>query len=181
MTETANGLATTGRPGQRTGPGPGRGGAPLALAAAAISVTAVFAGGGLLTQTVVVPSWRRLDPAAALAQFAKDGPMAGATLFPFEFASVVLVGVVLYAAVRRRSRAWPAWALSWACMVGTLVLLPAYFLAANDALVNGTLPLDQVSAALQSWYAWNWVRTGLAFVALFFGCVALGFRDRTGN
>ncbi len=58
-------------------------------------------------------------------------------------------------------------------MVGTIVLLPAYFAGANIALLDPDFPLEAVAAELTSWYRWNWVRTGLAVTATALSCVAL--------
>lgn len=52
----------------------------------AVAATSAFAGGALLTQTVIVPYWRAMDPVAFLSHFAISGPATGATVFPFEVA-----------------------------------------------------------------------------------------------
>lgn len=35
---------------------------------------------------------------------------------------------------------------------------------------------NDVAGELRSWYAWNWVRTGLAFVAVVLGSIGLGYQ-----
>lgn len=126
---------------------------------------------------MVVPFWRAAPPAAALDRFAEYGPPTGVSVFGFELLSVVLLSVLLYAAVRARSPARTCWAVAWAAMVGTLLLLPVYFVPTNLALLGRDLSLRQVPGELQAWYAWNWVRVGLAFVAVVFGCLALTVRE----
>ncbi len=181
MTETSNDTYPVSH--QRTGSGAAlvESAAMRIVTAAAISTTGVFAGGGLLTQTVIVPYWRDMDPAAFLTHFGKAGPVTGATLFPIELASTLLLGTVLYSAVKGRRRGRLAWGLAGSCMAGTVLLLPIYFLGANTAMLTQSIPLDQVGAELKSWYAWNWVRTGLAFLAVIFSCLGLGHRSRADS
>lgn len=135
------------------------------LPAAAVATTAAFAGGGLLTQTVLVPSWRAMDPAAFLPHFAKYGPATGATLFPLELTSTVLLGRVASLASKQRRPGRRAWVLATGCMVGTLALLPVYFAGTNRALLDPDFPVEDVPGELRTWYAWNWLRTGLALLA----------------
>lgn len=173
MTETAMII----RP--RTAAAPER--AHRATAAAALAFTGAFAGGGLLTQTVIVPHWRALDPAAFLSHFASYGPATGATLFPIEVASVVLLAAATYLS-RGRSGQTP-WALATAAMVGTLLLLPIYFVGANLALLEPGFPPAAVAGELAAWYGWNWVRTGLGMAATVLCTVALatGFGRPAGQ
>ena len=139
----------------------------------AVAATAAFAGCALLTQTVIVPTWRAMEPAAFLPYFAVYGPRTGATVFPFEVASVLLLGRTTYATITRHRPGWLAWALATAGMVGTVVLLPLYFVPANLALLNPAFPLQAVPAALAAWYRWNGVRTGLGLASAALACMAL--------
>ncbi|RZL83495.1 MAG: DUF1772 domain-containing protein [Rhodococcus sp. (in: high G+C Gram-positive bacteria)] len=139
----------------------------------AVATTSVFAGGALLTQTVIVPGWRAMDPTAFLARFPVAGPVTGATVFPFEVASVLLLGAATYSAVRNSRPGRFAWALATSAMVATLILVPLYFLDANLALLDPTFPPDAVPAALAAWYRWNWIRTGLGLTAAALACAAL--------
>lgn len=50
-------------------------------------------------------------------------------------------------------------------MVGTLLLLPIYFVGANLAMLTEGFPVQDVPGELSAWYAWNWARTGLALLA----------------
>lgn len=140
---------------------------------AAIAATAAFAGGGLLTQTVIVPHWRDMDPAAFLPHFAIYGPATGATLFPIEVAAVLLLGITTYSNARNRRPGRLTWALATAGMVATVVLLPVYFAGANLAMLDPAFPPQAVAAELTAWYRWNWVRTGLAVLATVLCCAAL--------
>ncbi|GCE43591.1 hypothetical protein Rhow_007821 [Rhodococcus wratislaviensis] len=51
---------------------------------------------------MIVPHWREMDPAEFLSEFTSSGPATGATVFPFEVASVVLLGMTTYSTVTRR-------------------------------------------------------------------------------
>jgi hypothetical protein len=133
----------------------------------AVAATAAFAGGALLSQTVVVPAWRAMAPAAFLRDFAVSGPVTGATVFPFEALSVVLLVAV---AVRGRR---PLWMLAALCMVGSVVLLPVYFVPANAAMLDPAFPVHAVRAELAGWYRWNWGRTGCGLAAAVLAVAAL--------
>jgi hypothetical protein len=150
-----------------------------ATATAAVAVTSAFAGGGLLAQTVIVPTWRAMEPTAFLSHFGVYGPVTGATVFPFEAASVVLLGITTYRAVRSHRRGRLAWTLATVAMVGTLLLLPIYFVPTNLALLDPAFPPSAVPAELAAWYRWDWVRAGLGLASAVLACVALtaGSRD----
>lgn len=139
------------------------------LATAAVAATAAFAGGGLLTQVVLVPLWR----ATGQQTIAATGPAVGSVLFPLEVASVVMLAAAAYRCRRVRGRSF--WFAALACMAGTFVLLPLYFAEANTALLEGALSAQGVAAELRSWNAWNWGRTGLALAAVVLGCAATAF------
>lgn len=140
--------------------------------AAAVAATSAFAGGALLTQTVIVPAWRAMDPAVFLADFAAHGPVIGGTVFPFEVASVGLLGVSAYTSMRDRRPGRLAWVLATAGMAGTFVLL-IYFVPANLAMLDPAFPHRAVAAELDAWNRWNWVRTGLGVASAALACVAL--------
>lgn len=137
--------------------------------AGAVAATAAFAGGGLLTQTVIVPLWRAMDPPTFQRSFKRAGPATGATLFPLEVTSVVL----LASAVRSAGGNWRWWAAACGFMVGTVALLPAYFAPANRALLNDDFPPEEVPDELATWNRWNWFRTGLSLLATALSGVAL--------
>jgi hypothetical protein len=101
----------------------------------AVAATSAFAGGALVSQTVIVPGWRAMDPVAFLRLLATYGPITGATVFPFELASVLLLAITTFAKVTSR---WPGrllWALAMSGMVGTLVLL-IYFVPTNLGMLD---------------------------------------------
>jgi hypothetical protein len=114
-----------------------------------------------------------MDPVAFLSQFATYGPATGATVFPFEAASVVLLGITTYSAVKGHRPGRLAWALAVSCMVGTLLLVPIYFLDANLEMLDPAFPPRAVPAELTAWYRWNWLRTGLGLVSAALACIAL--------
>jgi Domain of unknown function (DUF1772) len=146
---------------------------------AAIASAAAFAGGGLLTQTVIVPSWRAMEPAAFLTTFATYGPAMGATLFPIELLAVILLALVVYSTMRIGGPGRLVWGGALLCMIATILLVPLYFAGANNGFLSRTIAENAVAHELRSWYAWNWVRTGLAFLAVVLGSV--GFMYRSNN
>jgi hypothetical protein len=146
-------------------------GVPLTLAAGLAS-TAAFAVGCVLTQAVTVPSWRRMEPEMFLEEFATAGPATGAVLFPVEVAAVGLLGAATVAAVRHRQPGRLMLAAATAAIVGTVLLLPAFFAGANAAFLRPDFPVDAVPAALADWNRWNWIRTGLGVAATVLGAAS---------
>ncbi len=137
----------------------------------AVAATSAFAGGAVVSQTVIVPAWRAMDPAAFLRVFATSGPVTGATVFPFELASVLLA-ITTYAAGIHRRPGRLLWALAVLGMVGTLVLL-VYFVPTNLGLLDPAFPPQAVAAELTTWYRWNGARTGLGVASAVVACIAL--------
>jgi len=123
----------------------------------ATATTAAFAGAALLSQTVIVPSWRAAPPEVFLARFATEGPVTGLTVFPFELASLIFLGIT----TARHHRPVRLWAAATLCLAGTFALL-LYFVPTNSALLDPAFPPGEVASALTTWNAVNWVRTGLA-------------------
>lgn len=154
---------TTG-PRQGSGPRSGALGADT-VAAGSVVATAAFAGGALLTQTVLVPMWRSMDPSAFLSQFRTSSPATGATLFPIELASVGLLAATSYQSREHHQPGRVGWSAATGCMIGTVLLLPIHFIQGNKSLLDPDFPVGEVPAELCAWNAWNWVRTGLAVLA----------------
>lgn len=46
--------------------------------------------------------------------------------------------------------------------MATLALLPVYFGRANERMVTKAIEASEVSAELESWSRWQWLRTALA-------------------
>lgn len=138
----------------------------------AVAATSAFAGGALLSQTVIVPGWRAMDPAAFLRHFAVYAPLTGGTVFPFEVASLLLLGITTYSTVKRRRPGRLAWVLATCGMAGTFVLL-VYFVPTNLAMLDPVFPPQAVPAELTDWYRWNWVRAGLGLASAALACRAL--------
>lgn len=143
-------------------------GIPAAQTVAAASACA-FAGGALLSQTVIVPIWRAMPPATFLQHFPRYGPTTGLTVFPFEVAAMLTLGAATWRAWRRRSPRRAYWAAASACMAGTFVLL-VYFVPHNLALLDPAFPVGSVPGALADWNRWNWARAGLGIAS---ACLAV--------
>lgn len=142
----------------------------------AVAAASAFAGAALLSQTVVVPSWRATPPAEFLRHFPRYGPATGLTVFPFEVAAMLSLGVATWRAWRQRRPGKSAWAAATAGMAGTFVLL-VYFVPANLALLGATYHPGSVPGALATWNRWNWLRTGLGLASACVAAAAL----RTGR
>jgi len=148
---------------------------------AGVACTAAFAAGCTLTQAVIVPTWRRMQPEVFLEEIATAGPATGAVLFPVEVAAVGLLGIATVAAVRRRRPGGLVLAAATVAMVGTVLLLPAFFAGANAAFLRPDFPADAVPAALADWNRWNWIRTGLGVAATVLGVASAVLLARRGG
>jgi uncharacterized membrane protein len=139
---------------------------------AAVASSAAFAGGALLSQTVVVPSWQAVPPAVFLRHFSTWGPATGATVFPFEIAATGLLILSTRTALATRQRSRWLWGMALLAMLGTLVLLPVYFVGADLAMLPSTFPAARVRPELVTWSRWNELRTALALTAAVLAAVA---------
>ncbi|EID77386.1 hypothetical protein W59_24240 [Rhodococcus opacus RKJ300 = JCM 13270] len=81
-----------------------------------------------------------MEPADFLHHFAVYGPVTGAAVFPFDLASTVMVAITTYSAVESHRPGRRAWTLATVGMVGTLLVLPIYFVDANLAIVRPCFP-----------------------------------------
>jgi hypothetical protein len=142
------------------------------LAVLAVASGAAFAAGCLVTQLVIVPGWRAMGPAESLAAFRAQGPVLGATIFPFELAATVVQSASAIRAFRAGAPGRLLWAGAASAVAATVVLLPVYFIGANVALLDPTFPVPAVPAALADWNSWNWRRTGLGVLAAVLACGA---------
>lgn len=145
---------------------------------AAVAATSAFAGGALLTQTVIVPGWQAMNPAGALHTFAIQGPITGATVFPFEVVSILVLAITTSSSLRGRRRGRLAWVLATVAMVATFLLLPIYFVPTNLALLDPAFPPQAVHAELAAWYRWDWARAGFGVAAAVLAGIALIRDDR---
>ena len=143
------------------------------IAAAGVVTSAAFAAGCVVTQAVTVPTWRALEPAEFLRQFATSGPATGAVLLPVELAAAALSAATTYTFVKQRRPGRLVWGLATGAMVATILLLPAHFAGANAAFLDPAFPLPDVAGELSTWNTWNWLRTGLAVLGTATGSAAL--------
>ncbi|UOT01480.1 hypothetical protein MPY17_21020 [Rhodococcus opacus] len=114
-----------------------------------------------------------MEPAEFLHHFAVYGPVTGAAVFPFDLASTVVVAITTYSAVESHRPGRRAWTLATVGMVGTLLVLPIYFVDANLAMLDPAIPPEAVHTTLTAWYRWNWVRAGLGPASAASACIAL--------
>lgn len=144
-----------------------------------VACMSAFAGGCLVVSTVLVPSWRAMDSDRFLEWFGEHGPTLGRTLFPLDIAGTVFtVHAFLGARKGPAKRRW-LWGLASLCSGATVGLLPLYFAGANTRLLNKTIAGSDVTTELAAWSRWQWLRTGLAGLAVV--CGGWGIRQTEGN
>jgi len=120
-----------------------------------------------------------MDPDKFLDWFGAHGPTLGRTLFPLDvagtlFAVRAFVGAPQSPAPRRR-----LWGLASLCSGAAVLLLPVYFARANMRMLRKTITGSEVTTELAAWARWQWLRTGLALLAVV--CGGWGLRHAETN
>lgn len=120
-----------------------------------------------MISVVLVDSWRHMEPAALVDWFSIYAPMMGAVQAPTEVLAVALTLAVTIAALKGDGERTQTslWFFALVLLVGTLILLPVYFVEANTNLIEKTIDLSQVPDEVERWWFWNWIRTGLTLCA----------------
>lgn len=134
------------------------------------------AGASLAQAALLVPFWKSLSPEAFFQWYGANSARLVAFYSPLQIWSTVLalVAFVVLAIARHPSR-W----IMLAATVFALAVLGTFFLYFKDAVVafrSGPIPADQISATLQTWGNWQWVRVALQVCA--FCCCALALAVR---
>lgn len=127
-------------------------------------VLGLFAGSLLTEAMILVPYWRRMDPAEFFSLHSSLGPKLFRYFAPLTTAAVALSVITAIVVGREKS----AWIISATLCVITLVIFFAYFRAANNRFANHDLETADLPAELQKWSNWHWLRTAIAVIALAF-------------
>ncbi len=141
--------------------------------ALALTFSSAYTSGLLLTSVVLVGSWRQMEPPAVVDWFSNYAAMLGGVQAPIEVLAIVFIGVAAFERRDVRTESTLLF-LAGALLVGTLLLLPVYFVGANTALIEKTIPLSEVAAEIDRWRAWNWFRTTLSLGATILILIAMG-------
>ena len=135
------------------------------LAAAALGL---LAGAMLLIAVALVPFWADLEPTGFARWFREHSPLLARIMLPLG-ASATVLAVLAASLARPLSSPHARWLVVAAVLAAAVAAVyPLYFTSANAALAGGALGASEITAELQRWRIWHWVRTAagvLAFLA----------------
>jgi hypothetical protein len=141
------------------------------LAAIALGLSA----GALLAEgAVLVPFWRSLPPLSFLEWYRQHGPLLLRFFGPLEvIAALFAIGA---AAISWVDDAAGSDLLAVCAVLAILVLVafPLYFRRVNESFTTGSIGVDRVSAGLNEWSRWHWLRTIVATGAFVAAVAAAG-------
>ena len=124
--------------------------------------------GSLLTEAVIlVPYWRTMDAAEFLRLHSTMGPKLYTYFAPLTIAATiapVVAAIIPYAlgATTHWLSLVPA-----ALVLAMLAIYFHYFQGANDSFKTGSVGADGLSAELEKWAQWHWLRVALGLLAFF--------------
>jgi len=138
------------------------------LYAATTTALTLFAIGCLVILFVYVPMWQNSEPAFFINWFAANGKAIGMVMLPLEMAPLMLSLVTLVKFRKLNPQGDTFFLLANTCNFIILVLFLVYFLPANAAFMDKSLPLVEVKEALAEWEVYHVIRTALALLSAFF-------------
>ncbi len=124
-------------------------------------VLGLFAGSLLTEAMILVPYWRRMEPAEFLRLHGTLGPKLFRFFAPLTTSAVVLA--VVTAVLVGFSN--PAWLLTGVLSAIVLSIFFIYFRRANNRFATHTITAQELPDELARWSAWHWLRTGILIIA----------------
>lgn len=118
--------------------------------------------GSLLTEAMIlVPYWRRMQPAEFFRLHGQLGPKL------FQFFAPLTGGAVALAVIAAAANGGEnlAWMLTAAMCLTALLIFFAYFKKANESFANHSLADEELTKELSRWALWHWARTILITIA----------------
>jgi len=125
-------------------------------------VVGLYAGSLLTEAMILVPYWRRMDPADFFRLHETLGPKLFRYYAPFTTCAVVLA--VLTAVLSGANNL--AWNITAALSLSALGIFFVYFSKANKSFADHSLKDDDLAGELKRWASWHWLRTVLIIIAL---------------
>jgi Domain of unknown function (DUF1772) len=127
----------------------------------------LFSGAFLFIAFVMLKFWQALEPAVFLNWMNDNFCRFPRLMIPLNMISLLMTLAALVTAwTRPNSRL--ALGLSLICIFACTSTYSIYFESANAEFLSREIELSQVSAALDNWSNWHWLRTILAIAALCF-------------
>jgi hypothetical protein len=142
----------------------------LALIFNLLSVVSLslFSGAFLFIAFVVVRFWEAVEPDAFLSWMSDHFFRFPALMVPLNMVSLLLTLAAFGTAWKPRPTSRIPLGLSVVCIFVCTLTYSIYFAGANAEFLSQAIALPQIGAAINTWAAWHWARTGLAIAALTF-------------
>jgi hypothetical protein len=119
--------------------------------------------GSLLTEAMIlVPYWRRMEPAEFFRLHGSLGPKLFQYYAPLTTSAVVLA--VVTAVVTNAENV--AWNIVAGLCLSALGIFFIYFSKANKSFADHSLKDAELAGELKRWASWHWLRTVLIIIAL---------------
>ncbi|AYG64815.1 MULTISPECIES: DUF1772 domain-containing protein [unclassified Rhizobium] len=138
----------------------------------AITGSAMFAGVMLTIAVTLGGYWKSLPASDFLDWFGQNGKFIARTIPLVVVPTLIgLAGSLLLG--WSESGARTLWIGATVCIAGVLVLTAAWFLPTNAQFASRLIPVDEVSARLDTWLMIHNVRIALATIASVLGIAAV--------
>lgn len=129
---------------------------------AATLIVGLYAGSLLTEAMILVPYWRRMEPAEFFRLHGQLGPKL------FQFYAPLTTGAVALAVIAAIANGGEnlAWVMTAVICLSALLIFFAYFKKANESFANHSLKDEDLAKELSRWAFWHWLRTILIIIAL---------------
>ena len=121
----------------------------------------LFAGSLLTEATILVPYWRRMEPAEF---FRLHGSLRPNLFRYFAPLTVLTVSFAVVAAMLNRQNNIP-WLTAGSLSLFALAIFFIYFRAANNRFATHDMSDSALKDELTKWSKWHWIRTVLVITA----------------
>jgi len=124
-------------------------------------IVGLYAGSLLTEAQILVPYWRRMEPAEFFRLHGTLGPSLYTYFAPLTGGAVACA--VVAAIVSRGDNL--AWLITAALCFTALAIFFIYFKRANESFASHSLADADLAGELSHWARWHWIRTILIIIA----------------
>ncbi len=131
-----------------------------------------FAGSMLMLYTSLVPFWKQLPSEDFLNWFSNYSSGITATTGLFVKLSMLIPLTSIFLTWKTHvSRNY--WAISYAFILGIMVITFSFFIEANESFVSKTIELKDVKEAINTWANLHAIRIVFSFLSAFFAALGM--------
>jgi len=144
-----------------------------ALQTISVAVIGLLTGSLLTEAMILVPYWRKMEPADFLRLHGTMGP----SLYRY-FAPLTVAGTMIPIVTGVYSMVLTPYSVDLSAMVALLAGMMfftyfVYFKAANESFETGSVGVEKVPDELRRWAAWHWLRVVIGLIAFILSIAAL--------